>query len=171
MGGVRFIDETYCPHWPANEQDYGQEAIEVLLQVMENQREDRNVIVAGYKDPMDAFFRSNPGMSSRVAHQINFPDYTPEEPHSIACLMQQQMQYGLNAEADQVLLEYIERRTEQPHFADVRSVRNALERARLRQGSWLFEKRAGLLSKEGLMTIAAAGIRASRVFANEQPEN
>jgi probable Rubsico expression protein CbbX len=165
MGGVLFIDEAYYLYRPENERDYGQEAIEILLQVMENQREDLVVIFAGYKDRMDTFFRSNPGMSSRVAHHIDFPDYTPEELHSIAGLMLEQMQYRLNPEADQVLLEYIERRIQQPHFANARSVRNALDRARLRQASRLFEKRSGLLSKEDLMTIEAADIRASRVFA------
>jgi probable Rubsico expression protein CbbX len=165
MGGVLFIDEAYYLYRPENERDYGQEAIEILLQVMENQREDLVVIFAGYKDRMDTFFRSNPGMSSRVAHHIDFPDYTPAELHSISGLMLEQMQYRLSPEADAVLLEYIERRIQQPHFANARSVRNALDRARLRQASRLFEKRGGLLSREDLMTIEAADIRASRVFA------
>jgi probable Rubsico expression protein CbbX len=168
MGGVLFIDEAYYLYRPENERDYGQEAIEILLQVMENQRDDLVVIFAGYKDRMDTFFRSNPGMSSRVAHHIDFPDYTPEELHSIAGLMLQQMQYRLDSEADQVLLQYIERRIQQPHFANARSVRNALDRARLRQASRLFAKRGGLLSKEDLMTIQAADIRASRVFADDR---
>jgi probable Rubsico expression protein CbbX len=171
MGGVLFIDEAYYLYRPENERDYGQEAIEILLQVMENQREDLVVIFAGYKDRMDTFFRSNPGMSSRVAHHIDFPDYTPEELHSIAGLMLQQMQYRLDSQADQVLLEYIGRRIQQPHFANARSVRNALDRARLRQASRLFEKRGELLSKEDLMTIEAADIRASRVFGSDQPGN
>jgi probable Rubsico expression protein CbbX len=170
MGGVLFIDEAYYLYRPENERDYGQEAIEILLQVMENQREDLVVIFAGYKDRMDTFFRSNPGMSSRVAHHIDFPDYSPQELHSIAALMLRQMQYRLDPEADQVLLEYIERRIQQPHFANARSVRNALDRARLRQASRLFEKRGGLLSKEDLMTIAAADIRASRVFSGRSAE-
>jgi probable Rubsico expression protein CbbX len=164
-GGVLFIDEAYYLYRPENERDYGQEAIEILLQVMENQREDLVVIFAGYKDRMDTFFRSNPGMSSRVAHHIDFPDYTPAELHSISALMLEQMQYRLSPEADAVLLEYIERRIQQPHFANARSVRNALDRARLRQASRLFEKRGGLLSKQDLMTIEAADIRASRVFS------
>jgi probable Rubsico expression protein CbbX len=168
MGGVLFIDEAYYLYRPENERDYGQEAIEILLQVMENQRDDLVVIFAGYKDRMDTFFRSNPGMSSRVAHHIDFPDYTPAELHSIAGLMLGQMQYRLDSEADAMLLEYIERRIRQPHFANARSVRNALDRARLRQASRLFERRAGALTKEDLMTIAAADIRASRVFAADQ---
>jgi len=171
MGGVLFIDEAYYLYRPENERDYGQEAIEILLQVMENQRDDLVVIFAGYKDRMDTFFRSNPGMSSRVAHHIDFPDYVPQELHEIAGLMLQQMQYRLSPEADNVLLEYIERRIQQPHFANARSVRNALDRARLRQASRLFEKRGELLSREDLMTIEAADIRASRVFANVQPGN
>jgi probable Rubsico expression protein CbbX len=168
MGGVLFIDEAYYLYRPENERDYGQEAIEILLQVMENQRDDLVVIFAGYKDRMDTFFRSNPGMSSRVAHHIDFPDYTPAELHSIAGLMLGQMQYRLDSEADAMLLEYIARRIRQPQFANARSVRNALDRARLRQASRLFERRGGLLTKEDLMTIEAADIRASRVFAADQ---
>jgi len=164
LGGVLFIDEAYYLYRPENERDYGQEAIEILLQVMENQREDLVVIFAGYKDRMDTFFRSNPGMSSRVAHHIDFPDYTPGELHAIAGLMLEQMQYRLDSEADTALLEYIERRIRQPHFANARSVRNALDRARLRQASRLFDRRGGVLSKEDLVTIKAADIRASRVF-------
>ena len=170
MGGVLFIDEAYYLYRPENERDYGQEAIEILLQVMENQRADLVVIFAGYKDRMDTFFRSNPGMSSRVAHHIDFPDYTPAQLHSIAGLMLGQMQYRLDSAADAVLLEYIERRIQQPHFANARSVRNALDRARLRQASRLFERRCGLLSKEDLITIEAADIRASRVFAADGTE-
>jgi probable Rubsico expression protein CbbX len=168
MGGVLFIDEAYYLYRPENERDYGQEAIEILLQVMENQRDDLVVIFAGYKDRMDTFFRSNPGMSSRVAHHIDFPDYTPAELHSIAGLMLGQMQYRLDSQADTALLEYIERRITQPHFANARSVRNALDRARLRQASRLFERRGGILSKEDLVTIEAADIRASRVFAADE---
>jgi probable Rubsico expression protein CbbX len=168
MGGVLFIDEAYYLYRPENERDYGQEAIEILLQVMENQRQDLVVIFAGYKDRMNTFFRSNPGMSSRVAHHIDFPDYTPAELHSIAGLMLEQMQYRLDSQADTALLEYIERRIKQPHFANARSVRNALDRARLRQASRLFERRGGVLSKEDLVTIQAADIRASRVFADDK---
>jgi probable Rubsico expression protein CbbX len=170
MGGVLFIDEAYYLYRPENERDYGQEAIEILLQVMENQREDLVVIFAGYKDRMDTFFRSNPGMSSRVAHHIDFPDYTPAQLHAIAGLMLEQMQYRLDSQADTALLEYIERRIAQPHFANARSVRNALDRARLRQASRLFERRGGILSKEDLVTIEAADIRASRVFADAKAE-
>jgi probable Rubsico expression protein CbbX len=163
MGGVLFIDEAYYLYRPENERDYGQEAIEILLQVMENQRDDLVVILAGYKDRMDAFFRSNPGLSSRLAHHIDFPDYTAAELHAIAQLMLAQMQYRLNPEADTALRDYIARRMTQPHFANARSLRNALDRARLRQASRLFT-RGGAMSKEDLMTIEASDIRTSRVF-------
>ncbi len=164
MGGVLFIDEAYYLYRPENERDYGQEAIEILLQVMENQRDDLVVILAGYKDRMETFFRSNPGMSSRIAHHIDFPDYTPGELIAIAHLMLEQMQYRLSAPADAALREYIEKRRAQPHFANARSIRNALDRARLRQASRLFERRGGPIERQDLETIEAADIRASRVF-------
>ena len=165
MGGVLFIDEAYYLYRPENERDYGQEAIEILLQEMENHRDDLVVILAGYDDRMDRFFRSNPGLSSRIAHHITFPDYTAEELLSIAELMLQQMQYVLSADAQSALREYIDRRQKQPHFANARSVRNALDRARLRQASRLFAQRGTPIEKNHLMTIEAADIRASRVFA------
>jgi probable Rubsico expression protein CbbX len=165
MGGVLFIDEAYYLYRPENERDYGQEAIEILLQEMENHRDDLVVILAGYEDRMERFFQSNPGLSSRIAHHITFPDYTTGELLAIADLMLKQMQYVLSDEAQSALREYIERRQTQPHFANARSVRNALDRARLRQASRLFAQRGAQLDKSDLMTIAAADIRASRVFA------
>ncbi len=165
MGGVLFIDEAYYLHRPENERDYGQEAIEILLQVMENQRDDLVVILAGYKDRMEQFFRSNPGLSSRIAHHIDFPDYTPAELLAIAQLMLEGMQYRLSPDAEAALSEYIERRRSQPHFANARSIRNALDRARLRQASRLFGKRGATLSRDDLITIESADIRASRVFS------
>ena len=164
MGGVLFIDEAYYLYRPENERDYGQEAIEILLQVMENQREDLVVILAGYKDRMDTFFRSNPGMSSRVAHHLDFPDYNSPELLAIARLMLGAMQYRFSPEADRAFRDYLERRKAQPHFANARSVRNALDRARLRQASRLFAGRGGPLSRENLLTLEAADILASRVF-------
>ena len=152
LGGVLFIDEAYYLYRPENERDYGQEAIEILLQVMENQREDLVVILAGYKDRMDTFFRSNPGMSSRVAHHIDFPDYTPGELLAIATLMLEQMQYRLSPQADATLRDYIERRRAQPNFANARSVRNALDRARLRQASRLFGRGGGVVSRADLIS-------------------
>jgi probable Rubsico expression protein CbbX len=171
MGGVLFIDEAYYLYRPENERDYGQEAIEILLQEMENHRDDLVVILAGYEDRMDRFFRSNPGLSSRIAHHITFPDYTSEELLAIAELMLQQMQYVLSADAQATLQEYIERRQTQSHFANARSVRNALDRARLRQASRLFAQRGVTLEKNDLMTIEAADIRASRVFAAIQSQD
>ena len=167
MGGVLFIDEAYYLYRPENERDYGQEAIEILLQVMENQREDLVVILAGYRERMNTFFRSNPGMSSRIAHHIEFPDYTSPELSAIARLMLEKMQYRLSPAADLALQEYIQLRKEQPHFANARSVRNALDRARLRQASRLLNRGAGgSITKDDLVTLEEADIRASRVFSN-----
>ena len=170
MGGVLFIDEAYYLYRPENERDYGQEAIEILLQEMENHRDDLVVILAGYKDRMDRFFGSNPGLSSRMAHHIDFPDYTPAELLDIAQLMLRQMQYTLSADAQAALREYIERRRALPSFANARSIRNALDRARLRQASRLFAQRASALSANDLVSIEAADIRASRVFGEVERE-
>jgi probable Rubsico expression protein CbbX len=164
MGGVLFIDEAYYLYRPENERDYGQEAIEILLQVMENQRDDLVVILAGYKDRMDTFFQSNPGMASRIAHHIDFPDYSADELYAIAQLMLERMGYRLAQDAEGVLREYIARRIPQPHFANARSMRNALDRARLRQASRLFAAMDRPVGRDDLQTIAAADIRQSRVF-------
>ena len=164
MGGVLFIDEAYYLYKPENERDYGQESIEILLQVMENNRDDLVVILAGYKDRMDTFFRSNPGMSSRIAHHIDFPDYTAEELFQIAQLMLERMRYRLNDAASAALRAYIALRREQPHFANARSIRNALDRARLRQAKRLFAAGGAEVSRDALMTIEAQDIRASRLF-------
>ena len=168
MGGVLFIDEAYYLYRPENERDYGQESIEILLQEMENRRDDLVVILAGYQDRMERFFRSNPGLSSRVAHHIDFPDYSSVELFEIVRLMAAQMQYTLSAQAEAALREYIEHRRAQPHFANARSIRNALDRARLRQASRLFAQPATRLSKQDLITIEASDIRASRVFGKTQ---
>jgi len=168
MGGVLFIDEAYYLYRPENERDYGQEAIEILLQVMENHRDDLVVILAGYKDRMDTFFQSNPGMSSRIAHHIDFPDYSEDELSLIAGKMVEGMNYRLDADAANAMADYIHLRRQQPHFANARSIRNALDRARLRQANRIFrEAMAGkaTVSAEQLSTIAAEDIRASRVFA------
>ena len=163
MGGVLFIDEAYYLYKPENERDYGQESIEILLQIMENNRDDLVVILAGYKDKMDLFFQSNPGMSSRIAHHIEFPDYSPDELVAIAKLMLESQQYRFSATAESAFREYISRRMELPHFANARSVRNALDRARLRQANRLFAKGSGI-SKRDLITIDDDDILASRVF-------
>jgi probable Rubsico expression protein CbbX len=163
MGGVLFIDEAYYLYRPENERDYGQEAIEMLLQVMESQREDLVVILAGYQDRMEAFFQYNPGFRSRVAHHISFPDYTLEELTTIAQLMLRQQNYAFDAESCQAFHEYLELRTKQPHFANGRSVRNAIDRMKLRQANRLV-RAGGCIPKEELVRIAAEDIRQSRVF-------
>jgi probable Rubsico expression protein CbbX len=165
MGGVLFIDEAYYLYRPENERDYGQEAIEILLQVMENQRDDLVVILAGYKDRMDDFFRSNPGMSSRIAHHLDFPDYLPQELEEIARRMLDAMQYRLSVSGLAALHDYIPLRMRQPHFANARSIRNALDRARLRQANRLFAQVERPLTRDELMTIEGEDLRASRVFA------
>jgi probable Rubsico expression protein CbbX len=164
MGGVLFIDEAYYLYRPENERDYGQEAIEILLQVMENQRDDLVVILAGYKDRMDTFFKSNPGMSSRIAHHIDFPDYAQGELLQIAERMLLGQHYRFGAGAREAFEDYLGRRLQQPHFANARSVRNALDRARLRQASRLFADRDRVLGEADLTTIAPQDILASRVF-------
>ena len=169
MGGVLFIDEAYYLYRPENERDYGQEAIEILLQVMENNRDDLVVILAGYKDRMDRFFESNPGMSSRIAHHIDFPDYQVTELAQIAQRMLDTMHYRFDAEASAVFDEYLKRRMAQPHFANARSVRNALDRARLRHAGRLVAHPEAATSDEALTTITAADLRASRVFAAAEP--
>ncbi|MDX8481111.1 CbbX protein [Mesorhizobium sp. VK24D] len=165
MGGVLFIDEAYYLYRPENERDYGQEAIEILLQVMENQRDDLVVILAGYAPRMDRFFESNPGFRSRIAHHIDFPDYSDDELLGIAEQMLDQQNYLFDDAATQAMADYIARRRRQPHFANARSIRNALDRARLRQANRLFESAKGPLDAKALSTISAEDITSSRVFA------
>jgi len=165
MGGVLFIDEAYYLYKPDNERDYGSEAIEILLQVMENQRDDLVVILAGYKERMDTFYESNPGLSSRIANHVDFPDYEPEELLTIGNLMLEEQQYQLTNEAKDVLLEYIKIRKEQPRFANARSIKNALDRARMRQANRIFESSDRVLTKADLTTIQAEDIRGSRLFS------
>ncbi|HET7400946.1 MAG TPA: CbbX protein, partial [Usitatibacter sp.] len=167
MGGVLFIDEAYYLYRPENERDYGQEAIEILLQVMENQREDLVVILAGYKDRMARFFECNPGFSSRIAHHVDFPDYTREELQRIAQLMLDRMGYAFDAEARAAFERYLALRMAQPHFANARSVRNALDRMRLRHASRVFENLAHA-DRAALSTLAADDILASRVFRSPE---
>jgi probable Rubsico expression protein CbbX len=163
MGGVLFIDEAYYLYRAENERDYGQETIEILLQVMENQRDDIVVILAGYKDRMETFFQSNPGMSSRIAHHIDFPDYTMEELMGIAALLLEQQRYRFSSDGEAAFHELMERRMRQPRFANGRSVRNALERARLRQASRLVSA-GGSVGRDDLMLIDGEDIRKSRLF-------
>ena len=164
MGGVLFIDEAYYLYRPENERDYGQEAIEILLQIMENNRDDLVVILAGYADRMDTFFASNPGFRSRIAHHIDFPDYSDEELFEIAEIILRQRNYTLTDDAKVALKEYVDLRRTQSHFANARSIRNALDRARLRQANRLFESSTGPVGAAALSSIDASDIRASRVF-------
>jgi probable Rubsico expression protein CbbX len=166
QGGVLFIDEAYYLYRPENERDYGQEAIEILLQVMETEREDLVVVLAGYRDRMETFFRSNPGMGSRVAHHIHFPDFNVEELMAIAALMLDQQAYELTPEAHAAFGAYVERRVRRPRFAHGRSIRNAIDRARMRQASRLYDRREAL-SRADLVSIEAADILASSVFADD----
>jgi probable Rubsico expression protein CbbX len=168
MGGVLFIDEAYYLYKPDNERDYGAEAIEILLQVMENQREDLVVIFAGYKERMDSFYQSNPGLSSRVTNHVDFPDYTDDELLAIAQIMLQEQQYRLTTDAEAALLEYIGLRKGQAHFANARSVRNAIDRARMRQANRMFNSGERVLTKADLVTIESEDFRKSRLFQSQQ---
>ena len=165
MGGVLFIDEAYYLYRPENERDYGQEAIEILLQVMENNRDDLVVILAGYKDKMDKFFESNPGFRSRIAHHIEFPDYSNNELLEIAEVMVASMNYKFNEESKRAMAEYIKIRKKQPHFANARSIRNAIDRARLRQANRVFNNSEGPIGASFLSQIEDVDIRQSRVFS------
>ena len=165
MGGVLFIDEAYYLYRPENERDYGQEAIEILLQVMENNRDDLVVVLAGYKDKMDKFFKSNPGFRSRVAHHIDFPDYSNDELLEIAEVMVAGMNYKFNKGSIKAMAEYIELRRKQPHFANARSIRNAIDRARLRQANRVFNSSDGPIGANFLSQIEDVDIRQSRVFS------
>lgn len=164
MGGVLFIDEAYYLYKPDNERDYGSEAIEILLQVMENQRDDLVVILAGYKDPMDKFYASNPGLSSRIANHIDFPDYTVEELIKISKMMLNDQQYQLTSDAETALIDYITKRKEKPLFANARSVKNALDRARMRQANRIFESREQILTKKELINLESEDILQSTIF-------
>jgi probable Rubsico expression protein CbbX len=168
MGGVLFIDEAYYLYRPDNERDYGQEAIEMLLQVMESHRDDLVVILAGYRDRMETFFSSNPGFHSRIAHHIDFPDYTLDELMAIAELMVERQQYALDDESRDAFRDYLARRLALPHFANARSVRNALDRAKLRQASRLLAA-GGRVARGELARLDAADIRQSRVFLEPAP--
>jgi probable Rubsico expression protein CbbX len=164
MGGVLFIDEAYYLYKPDNERDYGSEAIEILLQVMENQRDELVVILAGYKEPMDKFYESNPGLSSRIANHIDFPDYTVDELLTIAKMMLEEQQYQLTPQAEIALTDYIARRKQKPLFANARSIKNALDRARMRQANRIFDSRGQVLTKKELVNIEAEDILQSTIF-------
>ena len=165
MGGVLFIDEAYYLYKPDNERDYGSEAIEILLQVMENQREDLVIIFAGYKDRMDSFYESNPGLSSRVANHIDFPDYTAAELIQIGKLILEEQQYTITAEAEQLLYEYVDQRSKLPLFANARTISNAIDTARMRHANRMFSSGDKVLTKADLVTIEAEDILQSSLFS------
>jgi len=171
MGGVLFIDEAYYLYRPDNERDYGQEAIEILLQVMENQRDDLVVILAGYGDRMDKFFASNPGFRSRIAHHIDFPDYSDDELLSIAELMLTEQNYKFSPDAEAAFVRYIALRKTQPLFSNARSIRNALDRIRLRQANRLVSDLDRVLTADDIMTLEASDVLASRVFEKGKNES
>ena len=166
MGGVLFIDEAYAIYRLDNERDYGQEAVEMLLQVMENERQDIVVVMAGYKKQMDRFFSDVPGLSSRIAHHIDFPDYAPDELMDIARLMVDQQRYRFSPDGETAFRDYLEQRKTQPRFANGRSVRNGLDRMRMRQAIRLYDaaERGRTLTKKDLVTLEAEDIAGSRVF-------
>ena len=170
MGGVLFIDEAYYLYKPDNERDYGSEAIEILLQVMENQRDNLVVILAGYKEPMDKFYESNPGLSSRIANHVDFPDYDVDELLEIATRMLEDQQYRLTPDAVTALAQYIEKRKQIPLFANARSIKNALDRARMRQANRIFatQDKDEVLTKKDLVTLQANDILESTVFYKEK---
>jgi probable Rubsico expression protein CbbX len=171
MGGVLFIDEAYHLHRAENERDYGQEVVEMLLQVMENERENLVVVFAGYKDRMDDFFASNPGMSSRIAHHLDFPDYDVEALMDIARLMLEQERYHFSDDAEKAFREYLLLRMERPRFANARSVRNALERARLRQANRLVYSTGARWGKADLMRFEAEDILGSSLFFAKEADS
>jgi probable Rubsico expression protein CbbX len=164
MGGVLFIDEAYYLYRPENERDYGQEAIEILLQVMESQREDLVVILAGYGQRMEKFFQSNPGFRSRIAHHIDFPDYSDDELLAIAELMLVAQNYHFSSDARSAFVRYIVARKTQPLFSNARSIRNALDRVRLRQANRIVSNLDRILTSDDVMSIEAEDVLASRVF-------
>jgi probable Rubsico expression protein CbbX len=168
MGGVLFIDEAYYLYRPENERDYGQEAIEMLLQVMENQRDDLVVIMAGYRERMEIFFQANPGFRSRIGHHIDFPDYSQDELMRIAELILTQQQYEFDDESRAAFAEYIGLRMAQPHFSNARSVRNAIDRIKLRHANRLFHE-GGMVPLHDLARIDASDVRQSRVFGEGDP--
>ena len=158
MGGVLFIDEAYYLYRVGDSLDYGQEAIDILLQVMENDRDKLVVILAGYKDRMDEFFSSNPGMSSRIAHHLDFAAYELDELTAIGRLMLEGSRYYLSEDAEAALREYLTRQMAEPRFANARSVRNELERARLRHAHRLASDLHRNWTRDDLMRLEPADI-------------
>jgi len=149
MGGVLLIDEAYYLYNAGNDRDYGQESIEILLNVMENQQEDLIVVLAGYKDRMDKFFSYIPGMSSRIGNHVDFPNYETDELVDIALVMVRDLEYELGPGAVDTFKRYIDTRKAMPFFSNARTVRNAMDRARMNAAIRIFNE--GITGK--LMTI------------------
>ena len=166
MGGVLFIDEAYYLHRPDNERDYGQEAMETLELLDKAERLAPQVTGAGYGDRMDKFFASNPGFRSRIAHHIDFPDYSEDELLAIAELMLHDMNYRFSPDARQAFVRYIALRKTQPLFSNARSIRNALDRMRLRQANRLVADLDRILTVDDIMSLEEQDVLASRVFSN-----
>ena len=158
MGGVLFIDEAYYLHRANDSRDYGQEVIDILLQVMENKRDQFVVVLAGYKDRMETFFTSNPGMRSRIAHHLDFADYQIDELVAIGRLMLQQSSYYLSEDAERAFRDYLKGQVHLPDFGNARSVRNELERARLRHARRLATDPHRAWTREDLMRLEATDI-------------
>ena len=158
MGGVLFIDEAYHLFNGADAKDFGQEAVGILLQVMENDRDKLVVILAGYKDRMDEFFGCNPGMRSRIAHHLDFADYDLGELMSIGRVMLEQSSYYLSSDAEATLSAHLKRQMQEPQFANARSVRNELDRARMRHAHRLAADPHRGWGRDDLMRIEPADI-------------
>ncbi len=153
MGGVLFIDEAYTLFRGEDSKDYGYECLDILMQVMENDRDKIVVILAGYKDPMDRFFRSNPGMSSRIAHHLDFADYAVDELLAIGRLMLDRSSYYLSPQAEAGFRDHVALQMKQPGFANARTIRNALEGARLRHAHRLAADPKQQRTKDDLMRL------------------
>ena len=154
MGGVLLVDEAYYLYNAANDRDYGQESIEILLNVMENQQDDLVVAVAGYKDRMDKFFSYIPGMMSRIGNHIDFPNYTSDELVKIAAVMARELEYDIDDNAYATFQNYIEARMELPFFSNARTVRNAMDRARMNSAIRTFERFAINGENGGICTVS-----------------
>ena len=153
MGGLLLVDEAYYLYNASNDRDYGQESIEILLNVMENNQDDLVVAVAGYKDRMDKFFSYIPGMMSRIGNHIDFPNYEAPELVAIANVMARDLEYDIDPDAFPVFQDYIERRMQLPYFSNARTVRNAMDRARMNAAIRTFERFAIQGDNGGVCTV------------------
>ena len=169
MGGVLFIDEAYTLYRGEDSKDFGQECIDILMQVMENERDNLVVILAGYKDRMDHFFESNPGMSSRIAHHLDFAEYDVDELLAIGQRMLDRSSYYLSQQAVAAFRDYLSLRMRQPRFANARTVRNELESARLRHAYRLAADPERYWGKDDLMRLEPSDILPSRDWLTGDP--